>query len=203
MVSKEVIILGTGSSRVQCPYDCEVWGVNGIYSEIDSRHKLGLSVRLDKLFITDYLWSQQGHLHFDIQRVNRICGEFNTRVISFRNLSLGKYKIPCSIYPYRRIAKKFKTKFFSNTICYMLAYALDKNYTNFKLYGIDMHSKEEYMLQKGGIEYWLGRVMERGGEVFIAPGGAVMKTPNNLPYGFREKINFRVIDPYNLLKREK
>ncbi len=202
MVSKgDLIILGTGSTRVQCDFQSETWGVNGVYSEVEMIANRGRPARLDKLFVTDYLFSPQGHLHFDIDRVNRLRERFGFEVVSLHPLKLGKYEIKTKLYPFGRISKKFQTQFFTSTISFMLAYALDKDcYKKISLYGIDMHGKEEYMMQKGGVEYWLGRTMERGIEIFIAPGGAVMSTPNGLPYGFRPKVDMKLIDPLNLLQ---
>jgi hypothetical protein len=196
---KSVIILGTGTTRGQCPYDTEVWGVNGVYSEVEILKKKKRFTRLDKLFITDTLWSPQGHIHFDIDRLNRIAKEYHTQVIMLHTLRLGKHTVEGIRYPFKRISEKFNTQFFTSTISYMLAYALDRNYTDVRLYGIDMHGKEEYMMQKGGVEYWLGRFMERGAKVFIAPGGAVMQTKNGMPYGFEPKYDFDMIDKYNIM----
>ncbi len=197
---KALIILGTGTTRSQCEYDSVCWGVNGIYSEIEMRANRGVRSRLDRLFITDYLFSPQGHLHFDIDRVNRIKERFGTEVVSLHPLKLGRFEIKSRRYPFKRISRKFGTQFFTSTISYMLAMALDEDcFSKVSLYGIDMHGKEEYMMQKGGVEYWLGRLMQSGTEVYIAPGGAVMSTVNGLPYGFRPKVDFKLVDPLNLL----
>ena len=72
VVSNPVIILGTGGTREACPFDCETWGVNGVYAYRESLVESGHPFRLDKLFITDTLFSTQGTLHFDIERVNQI-----------------------------------------------------------------------------------------------------------------------------------
>ncbi len=203
---KAVTILGTGSTRVQCPYDesCgDVWGVNGIYSEIESRMRKKLPVRLDKLFITDYLFSPQGHLHFDIDRLNRIVKEMNCKVMTLHELKLGKYQIKASKFPFRKIIKLFETEFFTSTISYMLAWALYKGYNDVSLYGIDMHGKDEYMMQKGGVEYWMGRLQQNGAKIFVAQGSTILQTPNGLPYGFIPKVDFDVIDPNNLLQLPK
>jgi len=58
---KDLIILGTGHTREKCPYDSEVWGVNGAYSERVKR-KDGI-FRMDKLFLTDVLWTASGIIH--------------------------------------------------------------------------------------------------------------------------------------------
>ena len=197
---KAVTILGTGSTRVQCPYDAsQVWGVNGIYSEIDTRMMRKLPVRLDKLFITDYLFSPQGHIHFDIDRLNRITEEMHCQVMTLHELRLGKYRIKATKYPFKMISNKFNTEYFTSTISFMLAWALHKEYKKVRLYGVDMHGKDEYMMQKGGVEYWIGRLQQSGAEVFVAEGGTVMQTPNGLPYGFKPRVDFKMVDPFNLL----
>lgn len=214
---KELIILGTGASRTQCNFDCETWGVNAVYIQKEERENKGEIFRLDKLFITDYLWASKGTLHFDLRRVQRVTAEFNTEIISLHTIRLGKYKLETKRYPFWRIVKKFGVDYFTSTICHMLAYALDKSvvrignmfvlkpdaYTKLKLYGVDMVTSQEYLLQKGGVEFWLGLAYGLGIEWEIAKGSAVMKTPSGTPYGLRPKLDLKMIDPYELLKGKK
>jgi len=199
VATKDAIILGTGSSRVKCLYEDETWGVNGVYGHEQEALQAGRPYRMDKLFFTDYLFSVEGSLHFNISRVNRFAEKYNTQVISLHKLGLGKYKLKASLYPYKRISQKFKTTYFTSSICYMLAYALDKNYLNLKMYGVDMTTKSEYLLQKAAIEYWIGRIEQAGGNVWICPGSTIMAPPSAFPYGVRPKYNMKEIDPYNLL----
>lgn len=203
MDAKEVIILGTAHTRNQCPFDCETWGVNGVYGQEQEHLREGKPFRLDKLFITDKLWSSTGTLHFDPKRVNRFAAKYNTDVIALRKLRLGKYEIKSRLYPYQRIVEKFNSAYFTSTICYMLAYALDKGYRKLKLYGVDMLTKAEYQYQKGGVEFWLGYLQGMGGEYYIAPGSAIMVPPTFAPYAQKRKIDLDMVDPYNLLKRNK
>lgn len=216
-IQKEVIILGTGASRTQCPFDCETWGVNATYIQREERLGKGLPFRHDKLFITDTLFSNRGTMHFDINRINRLKKEYNTHIIMLHQIKLGKYEVRGSQYPLKRIVEKFGCEYFTSTICYMLAYALDKStvikngklvlnqdpYLNLRLYGVDMVTSSEYLLQKGGVEFWLGFAKGLGIDYQVAEGSAVMKTPTGVPYGKKQKINLEQIDPYNLLKRKK
>jgi len=206
---KDIIILGTGSTRVQCEYDCEVWGVNGAYSEKKVREMEGKSFRLDKLFLTDNLFSNEGVMNFSILGMNALIEECGTKIISLNKIQLGKYKLIASTYPFDRIMEKFDTGFFTSSICHMLAYALDKvtdknrklrTPLNIRLYGIDMTTSKEYLLQKGGVEYWLGYAKGLGCEYFVAPGGAVLVPSSITPYGKERKLNMKEIDPYKLLE---
>lgn len=200
MATKEVIILGTGASRVECPFDCETWGVNGVYAYMKHFIKDNPKARLDKLFITDYLFSPQGALHFDINHLNAVAEKYHTKVFTMHRLHLGKYKVKATRFPYKRITKKFKSDYLTSSICYMLAYALDKGYAHLKLYGVDMTTKKEYLLQKAAIEYWIGRIEQKtGNTVFVCPGSTIMARPSAFPYGIRPKYNLKEIDPYNLL----
>lgn len=213
MVAKEVILLGTGNSRDQCPYDCEVWGVNGAYMVCRIGLDEGL-FRMDKLFITDDLFSAEGNLQFDIMNLNKYINEYNAEVISLKPIKLGKYEAKTKRYPWKRIARKFNTAYFTSTICYMIAYLLDKHTTKntdslaplkltqplkIRMYGVDMANQKEYLLQKGGVEFWLSYAMALGCEVEISEGSAVLVPGELVPYGHKMILDMTHVDPYNLL----
>jgi len=199
---KEVIILGTGNSMVHCPYDCEVWGVNGAYlAERRVLQKQG-KFRMDKLFLTDYLFRPTGELNFDIKAMNAMVDKYNCQLISLHRINLGKYGLKASLYPFKRIVNKFGTDYFSSTICYMLAYALDKGYKHLRLYGVDMSTSIEYYTQKAGVEFWIGMAMMKGCTVDVlrGVGSTIMVLPTGTPYGFKIKYDLEQVDPYELLK---
>ena len=196
---KEVILLGTAPSRKFCDFSCETWGVNGCYTIRDINEKEGKPFRMDKIFITDHMFSPQGTLHFDIHVMHKLKEDYNCQYITLNPIKLGRYRLKSTPFPYEKVSRKFNTNYFSSSICYMVAYALYKNYTKIRLYGIDMASMREYQQQKGGVEYWLGRAHERGCDVFIAEGSVLLVPPTFTPYGHERKIDYGKIDPYNLL----
>jgi hypothetical protein len=185
-LGKSVIIYGLGASRAFCPFDDEVWAVNTAYAPIYQARG-----RLDKLFL--------GH---DLQPYPTLVGQ-DMAVRGFRYedwgwnyiASLSRYidviafrKVPnvkVRIYPRRRIIDKFQTEFFTDTFCYMIAYAIDKNYTDIRIYGIDMNDKEEYCWEKGGIEYWIGYARGKGIKVWVHPLSNLCKMTTEIPYGTR------------------
>ena len=199
-MSNPVIILGTGGTREACPFDCETWGVNGVYAYRESLVESGHPFRLDKLFITDTLFSTQGTLHFDIERVNQIIREYGTEVISMHPLRLGKFVIPTTPYPFKEITDTFQSQYFTSTIGYMIAYAMYKNKKGIKMYGVDMTTKTEYLLQKGSIEYWLGRAQERGIQLYVTPGGSILVPHQSTPYGITMDLDYSKYDPYNVME---
>ena len=202
MVS-EITILGTAPSRDLYNFECETWGVCGAYAFKESMLEAGKPFHMEKLFITDYLFSPQGALHFDLRRIQRTMDEYGMKVITLHPMQLGSYKIKTTKYPIKRIIKKFNVDYFSSTICYVMAYALDKNIKKINLHGVDMTTKQEYFLQKAGVEYWIGRANQLGVDVFISEGSCLMKTPNKLRYGVKPKYDLKLIDPKGLCSIKK
>ena len=184
---KEVTILGMGATMIKCRYDGEIWGVNKVYT---------MAKRLDKLFITDSRYYPDGKPSWNFDELNKLD-------IPIVSLHLFKEIKKLVHYPYHRIVERFNgmgSEFFTNSICYMIAYALYKNYEKIKMYGIDMATSMEYILERGGIEYWVGRAEGMGVKVENTKGSMVCKTPMGIPYGHKLAVDMKTVDPYNLLK---
>lgn len=195
---KEVILLGTAPSRIDCPYDCETWGVNGVYT-MEPHTK---PFRLDKLFITDRIFSPEGNLHFDIHEMHRIKKKYGTEYITLNPIGFGRVQLKSTPYPWQEIVEYFDETYFTSSVCHMIAYALYHNYEYLRLYGIDMASKSEYYTQKGGVEYWLGRAKERGCKRFISNGSCVMLPSTVTSYGIKRDLDMKLLDPYGLMEKK-
>lgn len=156
------IILATGSGWEHAPKvtDKIVYALNDyIYTE-----KYGILP--DKLFIMDVLdekpqvVSNQTHLAEVIDRINKMKVPF-----------VGPFKyqeIPLSeSFPLERCYKEFGSPYFSNTISYMIAYALLEGAKEIELFGVNQASSSEYFYEKAGVEYWLGIAVGRGVKVTI------------------------------------
>ena len=181
---KEVIILGMGQTGTQCPYDAEVWGVNRGFKK---------ARRLDKLFMTDMRFDAFGDERFDFENLKRLkCPIISLH--SFKELKTVRY-------PYKEIVKRFKTNFFTCTICYMIAYALYKGYDSIRMYGVDMITSSEYKLEKGGVEFWVGLAKGMGAKVDISTGSAVCQTMTGVPYGFKLKVDKTLQKQWKQLKK--
>ena len=192
-MGKDVIIFGTGPTKVQCPFDTETWGVNTAYIII-----YNMQGRLDKMFIGHnpnpypiYYTLEDGMRLFpDNWNWDLVDGlaKMGVDVITLHKIP----NVQSRIYPLKRIIKKFGCAYFTDTICYMLAYAIDKGYEKIRLYGIDMADKEEYKWEKGGIEYWIGYARGLGIKVQIATGSNVCRTKTGRPFGTPEYERIRV-----------
>ena len=165
---KEVIILGLGQTRGECPLDTdkEVWGVNDIYDF----H----SGRLDKVFIFD--------------KINPV--ELNYDKLAKLPCIVTPIPYPdhpewnIEIYPIQEVLTRFKSKFFASSICYMVAYALLKGYERIYFYGIDHMIDSAYIIEKGAVEYWMGVANGMGVEVINTNNSATGKTIDGRMYGY-------------------
>jgi len=218
---KEIIILGTGASCRFCDFKSEVWGVNGAYTLINvmpPEHKD--KFHIEKLFMTDTLFGTEGHLNFNIGSINQLIKDYKCELISKRHMSIGKHKLDCTIYPYKKITDKFDNNYFTDTITYMIAYALDKHTSmaknrygvvrlelrkplKLRLFGVDMCTTAEYQVSKGGVEFWLGQAMALGCEVTVSPGSTIMANPWGQPYGEKREYDLKLVDPDRLLEGNK
>jgi hypothetical protein len=181
---KSVILLGMGATMIKCPYDTEVWGVNQVYR---------MAKRLDKLFITDGRYRPNGEVAWKWDELNSL----EIPIVSLHRFPEIKKLVR---YPYNKIVERFQTEFFTNSICYMIAYALYKNYEKISMYGIDMATSMEYILERGGIEFWVGYAKGLGVKIENTNGSMVCKTPMGIPYGHKYAVNMKEVDPYNLMK---
>ena len=219
--SKDIIILGTGSSCIYCDFKSEVWGVNGAYTIKQAMpEKYRDRFRIDKLFLTDVMFSDAGVMNFDIKGMNALIHEEKCELISMHRMTLGKYALDAKPYPFTRIKHKFGTDYFTDTITYMIAYALDqatvltKNKTgvirlelryplSLRFFGVDMATSHEYRVSKGGVEYWIGIARGLGCDILIAKGSSIMAHPRGYPYGWAPKVNVKQYDPFGLMSGKK
>ena len=214
----ELIILGMGSTRKSCPFnnkDVPRWSCNPGYIQIAE-----MSGYLTKVFMAHgqhdrpaYNKKDNTFSHwvkaYNIEQMNLLT-EHGVEILNIHRIKGLKHKM----YPLKRIDQKFKSDgFFSNTICYMLAYALDQStkvvdgklqlkpdgFHKIRIFGVDMLTKDEYELEKGGIEFWIGYAKGLGIDVEICPGSAVTKTCTGQPYGMKLAV-LKDIDPWKMLE---
>lgn len=171
---KEVIILGCGQTSWSCPYDCETWGVNSMVKRAD---------RLDKLFFFDNLETLPDP---DGLNWNDLIETEAALISTEKNAKFCKEHlgIECEVYPLEEICAKYKNHYFSNSISYMIAYAIYKGYDKIKVYGVDHVRYESYVMERSGVEFWLGIAIGAGIDVEIAAGSALLKTFNGKLYGY-------------------
>jgi len=161
---REIIFLGRGPTRVDCPYDKEVWTVS-------------------------YSWEFTKHIFDKVFTVHALKEEDNAYL---KKLSQAGCEIiatetspdyPVTIYPFERILKRFGVKLFSDLVCYMMAYAIEvEKVDKIWWYGIDCLGYATYAMERGGMEFWAGVARGAGIEVINTHDSANLK-PKNGMYG--------------------
>lgn len=189
MSTSEVILYGLGPSRLECPFDCETWGVNHAFQAPETK-------RLDKLFLfhkpkeiilpimhTDMNAAFAFIPYWDWGLLKRVSHE-GLDVISLYKIEGVKSRK----YPLERITRKFKTDYFLNSLCYVIAYAIDKGYGKIRFYGVDMATTSERRMEKGGMEFWIGYAMGLGIEIEITRNSNLLKTRTGYPFGMEHLL---------------
>lgn len=98
-------------------------------------------------------------------------GEVIQRINAMRIPFIAPYKyaeIPMSeAFPLEECVKEFGMPYMTNTIAYMIFYALLKGAKEIELYGVNQAGSHEYTVERGGVEYALGIAVGRGIKVTI------------------------------------
>lgn len=156
------MILGTGDGWQNAPRETEkvVMCLNDyIYME-----KYG--IQPDFLCIMDVL-DEKPQI---VSGINNL-GEVIARINKMNVPLIAPYKyaeIPLSeAFPLEECQKQFGAPYFSNTIAYMVAFALLNGAKEIEIFGVNQASGGEYFYEKAGLEYWLGICVGRGVKLII------------------------------------
>jgi len=158
----KIIICATGSGWELAPVESQktIYALND-YVNIE---KYGL--RPDILFIMDILDEKP-----QIVSGETNLGEIINRINKMRVPLIAPFKyeeIPLSqAFPLEECVKRFGTPYFTNTIAYMIAFALLKGAKEIELYGVNQAGSHEYTEERGGVEYWLGIANGMGVKITI------------------------------------
>ena len=197
---KHVIILGTGQGFEECPFDKdETWGIGkSIMMTTDHKHKLlpeGFNSKIDKIFNMDDLtnmltfndprWQKNG---WSFERYVDAINKTNVPLItSFKHEGFKN----CVEFPLKKVVETFKTYYFTNSICYMIAYALlDDEVEGIHLWGINQVGMKEYINERKGVEFWIGLACGMGLDVSINGSfSALLKLESGRLYGYKRPFN--------------
>ncbi len=180
------MILGTGDGWQMAPRETEkiVMCLNDyIFME-----KYG--IQPDYLCIMDVL-DEKPQI---VSGINNL-GEVVSRINRFGVPLIAPYKyaeIPLSeAFPLEECKKEFGSPYFSNTIAYMIAFALLHGAKEIEIFGVNQASSAEYFYEKAGVEYWLGIAIGRGVKVVIHGEksellGNKRRFGGNLLYGYQQ-----------------
>lgn len=90
--------------------------------------------------------------------------------------------------PYRELVAEFGPYFFTSSFAWMMAMAMMKGAKEIALFGIDMASRDEYILQRPGAYYFFMEAQRRGVKMMAPYESDIMQPPGL--YGLSEVTQF-------------
>lgn len=187
---KKVAILGTVPHKIQAPFDddeFEIWAI--------AHACLGDPLkRVDRIFEI-HKWDEVvkwgspqswEKLHPDVPVYIREVRE----------------DVPHSVaFPFDRLAKKFKIFddreecMMTNSISWMVGLALDEDFEEIHIYGVNMSHSSEYGFQKPSCEYYLGLAKGMGKKIYVPTESDLCKSFHL--YGKDEEKVTDIMKKYN------
>lgn len=159
---KKIAIIGTTSSLVDAPYnnpEWEIWGLNGAYDAVP---------RYDR-------W-------FDMHSMKILKQYHESAYFTFLNKAGDKVmmahpstEVPnAQLFPAKELVDKYG-RYFTNTVAWLIAYAIEQKPDVIGLWGINMAMDTEYSIQRPSVEYFLGIAEGKGIDVIIPETSELMK----------------------------
>jgi hypothetical protein len=204
---KHITILGKAMSGRECPFDAdETWGVNNVFSQElpcnvckgEGKVKtvpLGMANKPEGTETPCEKCKGTGRVNqFEGKKVHKLFAfdllpkEYTDEmkkfapVVSWQDYADEKY-------PLQEVLSEFKTRYFTNTISYMIALAIYYKVKKLSIYGCDLSFGAPYAQENRGIEYWIGRALERGIEVYTPPSAHILRTCYGNLYGEQNECN--------------
>ena len=158
----KIAVMGTGHGWEALPLQSD----HTIYCLNDFIFVDKYQINPDVLFIMDAL-DEKPKIVSGIDNLGEVVAKINKLNIPL--ISPCKYaEIPKSeAFPLEEAVKRFGTPYFSNTIAYMVCYALLQGAKEIELFGVNQAGAHEYTEEKGSVEYWIGIAVGMGVKVTI------------------------------------
>ena len=195
---KKIAILGTTPTRMAGPINDESWEIWTIGPGGKDHH------RWDRLFETHTTWPEdfgalddkkKSYLD-DLSQVKK--PQIVHTIVDMRRqlvewaYNLGhdekwlnqniRGKWPAQIVIDREgLFKKYRRMWFSTSICYAVAMAIEEGATDIGCWGIDLESGEEYIAQHWGCAYFLDLARLAGVNLHFPPGSGLTRDINPYP----------------------
>ena len=174
-----VALIGTApSSRMLAPYNDPSWEIWGC-----SPGNMGVLPRVSEWFEIhgNLLWPE--NKHYGEPYVNWLRQQ--TFPINMQDKSLVPNAVPL---PKKELVAEFGPYFFTSSFAWMMALAMYRGAKEIALYGIDMASRDEYILQRPGAYYFFMEAKRRGVTITAPYESDIMQPPGL--YGFSEVTQY-------------
>lgn len=178
-VKLKVALIGTApSSRLLAPYSDPSWQIWAC-----SPGNMNSLPRVDRWFEIhgSLLWEE--NQHYGIPYI-----EFLKKLPIPVYMQDQRYCPNALSYPKDEMVKEFGPYYFTSSFAWMAAMAIHEGASEIAFYGVDMASRDEYILQRPGIYHFFQEARKRGIKV-SAPYESDLMQPPGL-YGFSEVTPF-------------
>ncbi len=194
-MKKKIAIVGTAPSKAQAPYgdkDWEIWGCNRSCFDLE---------RWDCLFeihrkwdMDQSLWDHDHVEYFeDLKKVKPPqqvistlpIGDWSFKVTSDAEVKLHGVTRGANLVMNRdALFEKYGTIWFSSSLAYMLAWALEQKPEEIGIWGVEMESHEEYVVQFAGCRHFIDLARALGIKVTTPDGCLLMREVQPYPDRF-------------------
>lgn len=180
---KKVAIVGFASHWVAAPFDdseFEIWSLNEAYDlrfpdGSDPWLKAGTERRLRWFEVHGREEQYDGNPFVHTRSTTTEHAAKMTALNCTVYMQKHWDDIPNSVaYPLDAMIAKYGG-YFTNSISYMLALAIDEGFKEIHVYGVDMAQGTEYAAQRPSCEYFLGMAQAMGVRVRIPPASDLLK----------------------------
>jgi hypothetical protein len=177
---EKVAIVGTApSSRLLAPFNDPTWTIWGS----SPANGMGNIPRADAWFEMhcNFMWPE--YQSYGVPYIKWLNEQ------NFPIMAQDQTLIPKALtFPMKEMVDKFGPYFFTSTFAWMMAYAIHVGVKEMALFGVDMASKDEYILQRPGGQYFITLAKQNGIKVFI-PQESDLAQPPPL-YGYTDGTPF-------------
>lgn len=169
----KIALLGSApSSRLLAPFndpEWEIWAcspANCDLPRVDAFFEIhGMDTTLKEAQYADYVKWCQKHPRVYMQEQR---SEFPGAVV----------------YPFADMRARFGDYFWTSSLAYMLALAINEQPEVIGLWGVDMSAHDEYGHQRPGCHYFIQEARRAGIKIYAPPESDILEPPP--PYGYRE-----------------
>ena len=166
---KKVAIVGYTPTRVYAPYgdeSWEIWGLNDLY-----RFKSKSDVQR---------WTRWFNMHQDRPSAQSRT-PYSSCLKEYAKWDCPVYlqekhpDVPNSVrFPVEKAIEQFGG-YFTNSISYMIAFAIMEGFKEIGIWGVDMATDSEYNHQRPSCEYFLGIAKGKGISIYVHPAADLLK----------------------------
>jgi hypothetical protein len=175
----KVALIGTApSSRMLAPYQDPTWKIWAC-----SPGNMNIIPRFDVWFEVhgNMLWEE--YKHYGVPYIEWL------KKLPVPVYMQSKEWVPNAlIFPMRELVAEFGGDFFTSSFTWMMAFAIKLGAKEIALYGIDMASRDEYVLQRPGFYFFRTMARMRGIKVHAPHESDIMQSPGL--YGYSDVTPF-------------